>query len=303
MGSYIIGDHQVVYAQRFCDHVGCYTPHVGTFRAGKGFMASGWCFPFFLVNLPLLSNLIRAGSTTSPLIITFLIFSNIFGPSGSRGLDFVVSACFHPRFHLQELHLSPGPLQGGTPLGALPAEAAGRAARGDARRELHRALPGAAGRGAATAEGIHRWWAMDRAAKGRDVFTHFYMIFERTMPFLFYQFFPSTPNNGVASKCFKILSFWPFRFVRLSFLVVSPDDPGNPCSRRMWRSCSSGLQSWKRRAICPWRHISAAAACPTERCWLPVWQKDRKKRERWDQLRNFMVWGYPFAVHGTVEYF
>lgn len=41
MGSYIIGDRQVVYAQRFCDHVGCYTPHVGTFRAGKGFMASG----------------------------------------------------------------------------------------------------------------------------------------------------------------------------------------------------------------------------------------------------------------------
>ena len=113
-------------------------------------------FHFFWVNLPPMGSLIRAGSTTSPLIIAFLILSNIFGPSGSRGLDFVVSACFHPRFHPQELHLSPGPLQGGTPLGALPAEAAGRAACGDARRELHRALPGAAGRGAATAEGIHR---------------------------------------------------------------------------------------------------------------------------------------------------
>jgi hypothetical protein len=35
------------------------------------------------------------------------------------------------------------------------------------------------------------------------------MIFERTMPFLFYQFFPSTPNNGVASKCFKYFLFGP----------------------------------------------------------------------------------------------
>ncbi|CAL1163300.1 unnamed protein product [Cladocopium goreaui] len=45
MGSYIIGDRQVVYAQRFCDHVGCYTPHVGTFRAGKGFIRKSSIYP------------------------------------------------------------------------------------------------------------------------------------------------------------------------------------------------------------------------------------------------------------------
>ena len=91
-------------------------------------------------------DLTRAGSTTSPLTTAFLM---------SRGPE-VTGVCrfsIH-RFHPQELHLSPGPLQGGTPLGALPAKAAGRAARGDAGLELHGAVPGAAGRGAATAEGI-----------------------------------------------------------------------------------------------------------------------------------------------------
>lgn len=46
IGSYIIGGHQVVYAQRFCDHVGCYIPRdVGTFRTGKGFIRKSSIYP------------------------------------------------------------------------------------------------------------------------------------------------------------------------------------------------------------------------------------------------------------------